>query len=44
MKLKSKCCGKYERKAKGCPVMAVLSKAKRRKRLRRVREALRKAS
>lgn len=47
MKLKSKCCKKFQRKAKACkqcPVMAVLTKAKREKRLLKVRKKLRKAS
>lgn len=47
MKLKSSCCAKYERKAKackGCPVLAVLSKKKRRKKLDKVRRRLKKAA
>ena len=46
MKLKSKCCKKYEKKAKACkdcPVMARLSKKGRRKRLKIVRKSLTKA-
>ena len=47
MKLKSSCCAKYERKAKackGCPVMALWSKKKRRKELEKVRRRLKKAA
>ena len=47
MKLKSSCCAKYERKAKackGCPVMALWSKKKRRKKLEKVRRRLKKAA
>ena len=47
MKLKKHCCEKYRRKAKackGCPVMAVLSKKKRRRELDRVRRRLKKAA
>ena len=47
MKLKSSCCAKYERKAKackGCPVLMVLSKKKRRRRLDRIRRELKKAA
>ena len=46
MKLKSRCCQKYARKAKackGCPVIAVLSKSERRKTLRKARKKLRRA-
>lgn len=47
MKLKGKCCKKYRRKAKACkncPVMAVLSKKKRHRKLAKVRARLRKAA
>jgi hypothetical protein len=47
LKLKARCCKKYERKAKackGCPVMAILTKGARRKRLRKIRKNLRKAA
>lgn len=46
LKLKSRCCKKYSRKAKackGCPVIAILSKSERRKKLRKVRKKLREA-
>ena len=47
MKLKKSCCSKYEHKAKACrrcPVMALLSPKKRRKRLAKIRRALAKAA
>lgn len=47
MKLKSKCCKKYRRKGKACkscPVMAVLSKKKRRRKLKKARARLGKAA
>ena len=47
MKLKSSCCAKYERKAKACkrcPVMALLSKKKRRRELKKARRRLEKAA
>jgi hypothetical protein len=47
MKLKKHCCEKYRRKAKvckGCPVMALLSDKKRRRRLKKIRRALQKAA
>lgn len=47
MKIKSSCCAKYERKAKackGCPVMALLSKKKRRRQLDKIRRRLKKAA
>lgn len=47
MKLKSKCCKKFWRKAKACkncPVMAVLSKKKRRRKLAKAKARLRKAA
>ncbi len=46
MKLKSRCCKKYARKAKackGCPVIAILSKSERRKKLRKAKKKLRNA-
>ena len=46
VKLKPRCCEKYARKAKacgGCPVIAVLSKSERRKKLRRAKKKLRRA-
>jgi len=46
MKLKSTCCGKYERKAKACkrcPVMAAFTKKERRKMLKQVRRRLKAA-
>ena len=47
MKLKTACCRKYERKAKACsrcPVLAVLGKKKRRRRLKKLRRELKKAA
>lgn len=47
MKLKSKCCKKYKRKAdgcKGCPLMAELTKKQRRKLLKKARKKLSKAA
>ena len=47
MKLKKHCCEKYRRKAKackGCPVMAVLSEKRRRRRLKKIRRKLAKAA
>ena len=47
MKLKSKCCRKYERKAKACgrcPVMMVLGRKKRQRRLLKIRRRLKKAA
>lgn len=47
MKLKKRCCEKYRRKAKACkacPVMAVLSDKKRRRRLAKIRRKLARAA
>ena len=47
MKLKKRCCEKFLRKAKackGCPVLAVLSDKRRRKRLANIRSKLTKAA
>lgn len=47
MKLKPDCCKKYRTKAracKRCPVMAVLGKKKRKRRLAKIRRRLRKAA
>jgi hypothetical protein len=47
MKVKSKCCAKFEHKGKACkkcPLMAVLSKKKRRRRLKKIRRKLAKAA
>ena len=47
MKLKRDCCEKYRRKAKACkrcPVMAVLTASKRRKKLAKIRRGLAKAA
>ncbi len=47
MKLKSSCCRKFERKAEACrrcPLLAVLSKKKRRKKLEKLRRFLAKAA
>lgn len=47
MKLKSRCCEKYRRKAKACkacPVFAVMSKKRRKKRLGKIRRKLKAAA
>lgn len=47
MKVKSKCCKKYRRKAKACkscPLMAVLSKKERRRKIDKVRARLEEAA
>ena len=47
MKTKKRCCEKYRRKAeacRGCPVMALLSGKQRKRRLKKIRRALKKAS
>ncbi len=47
MKLKSKCCGKYQRKAKACakcPVMAVLSRKQRKRCLAKAKKRLAKSA
>lgn len=43
MKLKKKCCKKYERKAKACkrcPIMAMLSKKERKQTLKKAKKRL----
>ena len=47
MKLKSKCCFKFESKAKACkkcPIMAAYTKKKRKKKLAKIRKRLEKAA
>ena len=47
MKIKSKCCDKYKRKARacaGCPVMVLLSKKHRKKKFKKIRQNLKKAA
>jgi hypothetical protein len=47
MKLKSRCCEKYKRKAKacrGCPVIAVLGVKRRRRVLKKAKRELKKAA
>ncbi len=47
MKLKSSCCKKYRRKARACtkcPLIAVLSKRKRHKKLRKIKKRLARAA
>lgn len=47
MKLKSKCCYKYEKKAKACrkcPIMGACSKKQRKKKLAKIKKKLNRAA
>ena len=47
MKLKSHCCKKYKKKAKackGCPVLVMMGKKQRRRKLEKARRRLRRAA